>query len=89
MPILATPTELLQATADAAHKGLTAVARSLPPWLFYDDIGTLLFERITELPEYYLTRVEREIQKRSGIPSQFLRLIVRVEDAIEPAVQNR
>jgi L-histidine N-alpha-methyltransferase len=72
MPILATPTELLQATADAAHKGLTAVARSLPPWLFYDDIGTLLFERITELPEYYLTRVERGILKTNA--DEILRL---------------
>lgn len=36
-----------------------------PPWLpskyFYDDAGSALFERITTLPEYYLTRAEAEI----------------------------
>jgi L-histidine N-alpha-methyltransferase len=63
MPTLATTTELVQAIAEAAHKGLTAVVRSLPQWLFYDEIGTLLFERITKLPGYYLTRVERGILK--------------------------
>ena len=31
----------------------------LPPRLFYDDEGSRLFEAITELPEYYLTRTER------------------------------
>jgi dimethylhistidine N-methyltransferase len=33
----------------------------LPPWLFYDEAGSRLFEQITELPEYYLTRTERAI----------------------------
>jgi dimethylhistidine N-methyltransferase len=33
----------------------------LPPHLFYDAEGSRLYERITELPEYYLTRAEREI----------------------------
>lgn len=41
--------------------GLAAAPKSLPPHLFYDDAGSALYERITELPEYYLTRVEREI----------------------------
>jgi dimethylhistidine N-methyltransferase len=49
------------AVADAVQQGLTAVSKSLPPWLFYDAAGSLLFEQITELPEYYLTRVERGI----------------------------
>jgi L-histidine Nalpha-methyltransferase len=35
--------------------------KSLPPWLFYDDRGSALFEEITRLPEYYLTRTERSI----------------------------
>ncbi|QMV20373.1 L-histidine N(alpha)-methyltransferase [Granulicella sp. 5B5] len=35
--------------------------KSLPPWLFYDDIGSALFEQITALPEYYLTRTERAL----------------------------
>lgn len=41
--------------------GLTARPKSLPPKYFYDDRGSLLFEQITELPEYYLTRTETNI----------------------------
>lgn len=33
----------------------------LPPWLGYDAVGSELFEQITELPTYYLTRVERAL----------------------------
>ncbi|MDO0924616.1 L-histidine N(alpha)-methyltransferase [Streptomyces sp. TG1A-8] len=46
--------------ADVLH-GLTATPKSLPPKWFYDARGSELFERITELPEYYPTRAEREI----------------------------
>jgi dimethylhistidine N-methyltransferase len=49
-----------RATA-VVRNGLTAHPRSLPAWLFYDAAGSRLFEQITELPEYYLTRTEREI----------------------------
>ena len=42
-------------------RGLSTRPRCLSPWLFYDDEGSKLFEAITELPEYYLTRAEREI----------------------------
>jgi dimethylhistidine N-methyltransferase len=42
-------------------RGLLASPKSLPPKLFYDETGAELFERITELPEYYLTRAELEI----------------------------
>lgn len=41
--------------------GLTRRPKELEPVLFYDALGSALFERITELPEYYLTRTEREI----------------------------
>lgn len=47
--------------ASAVRRGLTAHPRSLPPWLFYDEAGSHLFEQITALPEYYLTRTERSI----------------------------
>jgi dimethylhistidine N-methyltransferase len=47
--------------AAAVREGLSTRPRRLPPWLFYDEAGSLLFERITELPEYYLTRTERGI----------------------------
>jgi L-histidine Nalpha-methyltransferase len=38
--------------------GLTTQPKSLPPKYFYDLPGSALFERITQLPEYYLTRCE-------------------------------
>ena len=41
--------------------GLTAVPKRLPPKYFYDSAGSALFERITRLPEYYLTRCEVSI----------------------------
>ena len=50
-----------EAVLQAALTGLTATPKSLPPWLFYDERGSDLFEQITALPEYYLTRTERAI----------------------------
>ncbi|MEU9149531.1 L-histidine N(alpha)-methyltransferase [Streptomyces sp. NPDC048417] len=47
--------------------GLTTTPKTLPPKWFYDARGSELFEQITELPEYYPTRAEREILlDRSG-----------------------
>jgi dimethylhistidine N-methyltransferase len=46
------------------YRGLTATPKTLSPWLFYDEAGSRLFEAITELPEYYLTRTERSIFAR-------------------------
>jgi dimethylhistidine N-methyltransferase len=56
-----TPTQIEEQVATAVREGLTARRKSLPPWLFYDQVGSRLFDRITELPEYYLTRTERAI----------------------------
>lgn len=47
---------------EEVRRGLLVPAghqKSLSPWLFYDDEGSRLFEAITALPEYYLTRTER------------------------------
>jgi L-histidine Nalpha-methyltransferase len=44
-----------------ALAGLTATPKTLPPKWFYDAEGSALFEKITELPEYYPTRAERSI----------------------------
>jgi L-histidine Nalpha-methyltransferase len=41
--------------------GLTARPRAIPARWFYDRRGSELFEEITRLPEYYLTRTERAI----------------------------
>ena len=51
----------VQAIEVEARRGLTLPLKSLAPWLFYDEIGSMLFEQITELPEYYLTRTERAL----------------------------
>ena len=47
--------------------GLTAPAKALPPKYFYDARGSTLFDRITELPEYYLTRTELGIMAASMV----------------------
>ncbi|MFN8161242.1 MAG: L-histidine N(alpha)-methyltransferase [Solirubrobacterales bacterium] len=44
-----------------ARAGLARELKELPPKYFYDERGSRLFERITELPEYYPTRTERAI----------------------------
>lgn len=44
-------------------EGLSKTPKSLPPKYFYDDRGSLLFEEICELPEYYPTRTEAAILK--------------------------
>ena len=44
--------------------GLTATPKTLPPRWLYDERGAELFDAITELPEYYLTRTEAEILRR-------------------------
>jgi len=41
--------------------GFSHRPRELSPKYFYDQRGSQLFEEITHLPEYYLTRAEREI----------------------------
>jgi dimethylhistidine N-methyltransferase len=53
------PTQPEEAVSTAVREGLAAQPKRLPPWLFYDEAGSRLFEQITELPEYYLTRTER------------------------------
>jgi L-histidine Nalpha-methyltransferase len=41
--------------------GLTKTPKTLPCRYFYDDLGSELFEQITDLPEYYPTRTEQSI----------------------------
>jgi len=41
--------------------GLTAPDKTLPPKYFYDERGSMLFDEITRLPEYCLTRAETAI----------------------------
>jgi L-histidine N-alpha-methyltransferase len=46
--------------------GLSAAPRALSSKYFYDDLGSALFDAITLLPEYYLTRCETEILREWG-----------------------
>jgi len=43
------------------REGLARTPKELLPKYFYDRRGSILFERITQLPEYYLTRAERAL----------------------------
>ncbi|HET7847589.1 MAG TPA: L-histidine N(alpha)-methyltransferase [Pseudolabrys sp.] len=55
-----------QGSAFAADvlEGLNGTPKQIPPKYFYDETGSTLFERITELPEYYPTRSELRILRR-------------------------
>jgi L-histidine N-alpha-methyltransferase len=44
--------------------GLSKMPKQLSPKYFYDERGSELFEEITQLPEYYLTRAERSLLER-------------------------
>ena len=52
---------VVAADGDDVIRGLHGAPKSLPPKYFYDDAGSLLFEQITDLPEYYPTRTEEAI----------------------------
>ena len=56
--------DVREALTREVRRGLIARPRSLSPWMFYDAEGSRLFERITTLPEYYPTRIERAILSR-------------------------
>ncbi|MFN8583265.1 MAG: L-histidine N(alpha)-methyltransferase [Gemmatimonadaceae bacterium] len=49
-----------QVLADV-REGMSRTPKELPPKYFYDHRGSELFEEITRLPEYYLTRAERRL----------------------------
>jgi len=50
--------------ADDVNEGLNDSPKHIPCLYFYDYKGSLLFEEICQLPEYYLTRTETEILKK-------------------------
>lgn len=52
--------------ADDVLAGLCATPKHLASKYFYDELGSALFEAITVLPEYYLTRAETEILRQWG-----------------------
>ena len=68
------PAAMRQALEADVRAGLATSPKTLPPKWFYDARGSVLFDEITRLPEYYPTRCERalldahagEIAKLSG-----------------------
>jgi L-histidine N-alpha-methyltransferase len=59
--ILFPAAERQAALREEARVGLTSSPKELQPKWFYDERGSALFDEITRLPEYYLTRAERSI----------------------------
>jgi dimethylhistidine N-methyltransferase len=60
------PGQAVESEGNDVVIGLTQTPKTLPPKYFYDDLGSQLFEAITGLPEYYLTRTERSILAASA-----------------------
>jgi dimethylhistidine N-methyltransferase len=48
---------------DEILSGLQKPQKTIPSKYFYDERGSLLFDQITHVEEYYLTRAEREIMQ--------------------------
>lgn len=61
LEVLSTKQRRRQALLADLTKGLAERPRRIPPVWFYDELGSRLFEQITALPEYYLTRAESQI----------------------------
>lgn len=53
--------------------GLRKIPKELPSKYFYDERGSELFEQITELAEYYLTRAERSLLEQK-VPALITKL---------------
>src|SRR5262245_54000058 len=63
LPQVSTP-ESAEFLADVIA-GLSSDPRTIPCKYFYDERGAALFQKICELPEYYVTRTELDILDRS------------------------
>src|SRR5207253_646080 len=65
------PPELSDFISDVIA-GLSSNPRTLPYKYFYDERGAALFQKICDLPEYYITRTEIDIldRNRAKIASQ-------------------
>ena len=61
-----THSEAVNQFRDDVLRGLNSPVRSIPSKYFYDEHGSLLFDQICELHEYYPTRTETRIMQRSA-----------------------
>lgn len=58
--------DLARQLREDARDGLLSTPRRIPSKWIYDQRGSELFDEITRLPEYYLTRCERSILERES-----------------------
>ncbi len=61
--------------------GLTRIPKYIHPKFFYNKKGSQLFDKICELPEYYLTRVETKILEK--IRNQFSKYLQGIDRLVE------
>jgi L-histidine N-alpha-methyltransferase len=61
IPFSPVSSQISDQIGSAVHEGLLSRPKWLPSWLFYDATGSRLFDQITRIPEYYVTRTERAI----------------------------
>jgi len=80
-----------QAFFEHVHEGLSAEQKWLSPKYFYDAEGSRLFNRICELPEYYLTRTELQImaQHLEGIAGALGPRVLLIEPGSGSGVKTR
>jgi L-histidine N-alpha-methyltransferase len=64
MTLTTTSRSTVRDFAESVALGLSDTPRWLPSRFLYDARGSALFERICQLPEYYLTRTEADILRR-------------------------
>lgn len=73
-------------SADPIVQRLIQPQASIDPKYFYDTRGSQLFEAITQLPEYYLTRTEQAIWRAHG--AEIARCVGAGAVVIEPGAGN-
>jgi len=64
MPVDIAPIDAADPVLAEIISGLSSPQKTLPAKLFYDEAGCALFNRITQLPEYYVTRAEMALLDR-------------------------
>jgi L-histidine N-alpha-methyltransferase len=85
-----TPTAVRPDLHEATRRSLEREPRELPPVWLYDERGSLLYEQITRLPDYYLPRREAEILRaRSGSIAELTRARTLVELGSGSATNTR
>ncbi len=66
---------------EAVAEGLGGAIKRIPPMYFYDELGSELFEQITETPEYYPTRTEAAILRKNA--DEIVRTVARELGLVE------